>query len=86
MLGDDGGALRALARPVRLFAGTVIGTGRQWFSWIHIDDLLDVMSFVLDEATLAGPLNATAPTAVRHAELMATLAATLRGPLDGEHP
>jgi len=81
VLGADGGALPALARPVRLFAGTMMGTGRQWFSWIHIDDLLAVIAFVLDEATLAGPLNATAPTPVRHAELMATMAATLRRPL-----
>ena len=81
VLGGDGGALPALARPVRLYAGTVLGTGRQWFSWIHIDDLLEVVCFVLDEATLAGPLNATAPTPVRHAELMSALAATLRRPL-----
>lgn len=81
VLGGDGGALPALARPVRLFAGTVLGTGRQWFSWIHIDDLLGVVCFVLDEATLAGPLNVTAPTPVRHAELMAAMAATLRRPL-----
>jgi uncharacterized protein (TIGR01777 family) len=81
VLGAGGGALRALARPVRLFAGTVMGTGRQWFSWIHVDDLLAVIAFVLDEATLAGPLNATAPTPVRHAELMARIAAMLRRPL-----
>jgi hypothetical protein len=81
VLGGDGGALPALARPVRLYAGTGLGTGRQWFSWIHIDDLLGVICFVLDEATLAGPLNATAPTPVRHAELMAAMAATLRRPL-----
>jgi uncharacterized protein (TIGR01777 family) len=81
VLADDGGALPALARPVRLYAGTVLGTGRQWFSWIHIDDLLDVIAFVLAETTLAGPLNATAPTPVRHEELMAAMAATLRRPL-----
>jgi uncharacterized protein (TIGR01777 family) len=81
VLGADGGALPALARPVRLFAGTVLGTGNQWFSWIHVDDLLDAMLFVLDEATLAGPLNATAPTPVRHAELMTAIAATLHRPL-----
>ncbi len=81
VLSRDGGALRALARPVRLYAGTVLGTGRQWFSWIHIDDLLDVVCFVLDEATLAGPLNATAPTPVRNAELMAAMATALRRPL-----
>ncbi|RPI64264.1 MAG: DUF1731 domain-containing protein, partial [Lysobacterales bacterium] len=80
-LAGDGGALPALARPLRLFAGTMLGSGRQWFSWIHIDDLLDVVCFVLDEKSLAGPLNATAPTPVRHAELMAAMAATLRRPL-----
>jgi uncharacterized protein len=81
VLSSDGGALPALARPVRLLAGTLLGTGRQWFSWIHIDDLLEVISFVLAEATLAGPVNATAPVPVRHDELMATIAAALRRPL-----
>jgi uncharacterized protein (TIGR01777 family) len=81
VLSGDGGALPALARSVRLYAGTVLGAGRQWFSWIHIDDLLDVIAFVLAEATLAGPVNATAPTPVRHEELMAAMAATLRRPL-----
>lgn len=81
VLGGEGGALPALARPVRLFAGCVMGTGRQWFSWIHINDLLEVVLFVLDQKTLAGPINATAPVPVRHAELMATMATALRRPL-----
>jgi uncharacterized protein len=81
ILSGDGGALPALVRPVRLFAGTVMGTGRQWFSWIHIDDLLDVILFALDQETLAGPLNATAPNPVRHAELMTAIAAKLQRPL-----
>jgi uncharacterized protein (TIGR01777 family) len=81
VLAADGGALPALARPVRMFAGSVLGTGRQWFSWIHIDDLLDLIAFVLAEERLAGPVNATAPEPVRHEELMATVAATLRRPL-----
>jgi uncharacterized protein (TIGR01777 family) len=81
VLSGDGGALPALARPVRLLAGTWLGTGRQWFSWIHVDDLLDLISFVLAEKTLAGPVNATAPKPVRHEELMTTIASTLRRPL-----
>jgi uncharacterized protein len=81
VLSGDGGALPALARPMRLFAGTMLGTGQQWVSWIHIDDLLELLCFVLDEATLAGPVNATAPTPVRHSELMAAMAAKLRRPL-----
>jgi NAD dependent epimerase/dehydratase family enzyme len=58
-----------------------MGNGRQWFSWIHVDDLVNAVLFVLDQETLAGPLNATAPEPVRHAELMTTIAATLRRPL-----
>ena len=81
VLGGDGGALPALARPVRFYAGAVLGTGTQWFSWIHIDDLLEVACFVLDEQTLAGPVNATAPIPVRHAELMAAIASALHRPL-----
>lgn len=81
VLGVGGGALPALARPVRLFAGTIMGSGRQWFSWIHLDDLLRVVLFALDQETLAGPLNATAPGPVRHAELMQSIAATLHRPL-----
>lgn len=81
VLGDDGGALPALARPVKAFAGAGMGTGRQWFSWIHVDDLVEAVLFVLDQETLAGPLNATAPQAVRHDELMASMAARLHRPL-----
>jgi NAD dependent epimerase/dehydratase family enzyme len=46
-----------------------------------LDDLVDLMLFVLDEATLVGPINATAPAPVRHAELMAAIAAAVRRPL-----
>ena len=81
VLGRDGGALPSLARPVRLFAGAVLGSGRQWFSWIHIDDLLELVRFVLDERTLAGPLNATAPAPAPHAEVMTAIAAALGRPL-----
>lgn len=80
VLARDGGALPALARPVRLFAGTVLGTGRQWFSWIHLDDALALVELALTRA-LAGPLNATAPTPVRYAELMAALGAALHRPI-----
>jgi uncharacterized protein (TIGR01777 family) len=81
VLGHDGGALPALARPVRLFAGAVMGSGRQWFSWIHVDDMVNVALFALDQEVLAGPINATAPEPVRHAELMAGIARVLHRPL-----
>lgn len=81
VLGRDGGALPQLARPVRLFAGTVLGSGRQWLSWIHLDDLLALLLFLIEQRTCAGPINATAPEPVRYAQFMATLAATLQRPL-----
>lgn len=77
VLGAGGGALPALARPVRLGLGMRLGSGAQWVSWIHVDDLLELVLFVLDQETLGGPLNAAAPGAVTHAELMAAIARTL---------
>ena len=80
VLGRDGGALAALARPARLGLGVIFGTGAQWVSWIHLHDLLELMLFVLDQETLAGPVNATAPTPLRQAELAEAIAAALRVP------
>lgn len=77
VLGRDGGALPALARPARLGVTAIMGSGKQWVSWIHIEDLIALMSFVLDEETLAGPVNATAPAPVRSAELMDAIATAL---------
>jgi uncharacterized protein (TIGR01777 family) len=81
VLGRDGGALPQYALPIRLYAGTVLGSGRQWLSWIHIDDLVQLVLFVLDTRTLTGALNATAPEPVRNADFYAALAATLKRPL-----
>ncbi|HZF27990.1 MAG TPA: TIGR01777 family oxidoreductase [Gammaproteobacteria bacterium] len=77
VLGADGGALPALALPVRLRCGAILGTGKQWVSWIAIEDLLELVLFVLDQETLAGPVNATAPEPVTHGELMRAIAAAL---------
>jgi uncharacterized protein (TIGR01777 family) len=81
VLGRDGGALPQYALPIRFYAGTVLGSGRQWLSWIHIDDLLALVLFVLDRRMLTGALNATSPAPVRSADFMATLATTLKRPL-----
>ncbi len=77
VLGSDGGALPSLARPVRLHAGVPLGSGAQWFSWIHRDDLLELIAFVLERGDMVGALNATAPNPVRHIELMRSIAAVL---------
>lgn len=75
-----GGTLRLL-RP--LFAaglGGRLGSGRQWLSWIGIDDLLDIYYRAVYDARLAGPINAVAPNPVRNSDYTEALAATLRRP------
>jgi uncharacterized protein (TIGR01777 family) len=80
VLARDGGALPALARPFRLFAGGPIGDGRAWQPWIHLADEVGLLLLALDDARARGPLNAVAPAPVRQAELAATLARVLRRP------
>jgi hypothetical protein len=80
VLSPAGGALAALARPVRWFVGGPIGDGRQVVSWIHIRDAARALSFALEHAALRGPMNVTAPTACTNAELTAALGRALRRP------
>ena len=72
--------LAVLALPVRLGFGGRYGDGRQWFSWIHLDDLVRVYRRAIDDAGLAGPVNATSPTPCRQVELAAVLARVLHRP------
>lgn len=77
-LGAGGGALAKILPPFRLGLGGIVGTGRQWLSWIHVDDLVGIYLRAIDGAE--GPLNATAPNPVTNAELTRTLGAALRRP------
>jgi uncharacterized protein len=81
VLARDGGALPSLARPVRLGLGAILGSGRQWMSWIHIDDVLRLFEFALGNPALRGAVNAVAPVAVTQAQFQRELARTLRRPL-----
>ncbi len=80
VLARDGGALPALARPFRLFAGGPLGDGQAWQPWIHLDDELGLLLLALDDPRAIGPINAVAPAPVRQAELARTLARVLRRP------
>jgi uncharacterized protein len=81
VLGRDGGALPQLAMAVRLGCGAVLGSGRQWVSWIHIDDLVRLFEFALDTPGLRGAVNAVAGNPVTHRVFQQELAAVLRRPL-----
>jgi uncharacterized protein (TIGR01777 family) len=77
-LGTDGGALAKLLPPFRLGLGGVVGNGRQWYSWIHIDDVVGIYLAVLDRGD--GAYNATAPNPVTNAEFTHGIARTLHRP------
>ncbi|MBE9186678.1 TIGR01777 family protein [Microcoleus sp. LEGE 07076] len=75
-----GGALAKMLPPFKLFAGGPIGTGKQWFSWIHRDDVVDLILYALQNPQVEGVLNATAPNPVRMNELCQTLGEVLSRP------
>jgi uncharacterized protein len=81
VLGTDGGALPALARAVRCGFGTVLGSGKQWVSWIHIDDLIRLFEFALDTPGLRGALNAVSSNPVTQRAFQRAMAEALHRPL-----
>jgi uncharacterized protein len=83
MVLGHGGALAKLLPPFRLGAGGRLGSGRQWMSWIHIDDAVSLILFALENAAgvpLSGSINATAPHPVTNDEFTRRLAAALHRP------
>ncbi|HKB04503.1 MAG TPA: TIGR01777 family oxidoreductase [Gemmataceae bacterium] len=80
VLANDGGALPQLVRPFRWFLGGRIGSGRQWVSWIHVDDLAGLFLLALDLPDARGALNGTAPEPVTNWGFCQTLAKVLRRP------
>jgi len=81
VLAREGGALPKLALPLRCFAGTVLGSGRQGFSWIHIEDLVQLVLESIGNPAFAGPLNATAPHPCSQGAFTRLLAKRLHRPL-----
>lgn len=61
VLDSHGGALKKLLLPFRLFLGGPVGNGKQWISWIHVADLVELTVFAMSNSRVAGPINATAP-------------------------
>lgn len=80
VLGPDGGALEQMITPFKLGVGGPVAGGRQWMSWVHVDDLVGIYQLALDNADAKGPINGTAPEPVTNKEFSKTLAATLHRP------
>ena len=80
VLDKDGGALAKMLPPFKLFAGGPLGSGRQWFSWIHRDDLVNLIVEALKRPDIEGTFNATAPNPVRMNQFCQTLGEVMNRP------
>jgi len=80
VLAQEGGALAKMKEPASYYAGAAFGSGKQWQSWIHIDDLTGIYKHVL-ENELEGIFNAVAPNPVTNKELVKCLTEKLEKPL-----
>jgi len=69
VLGRRGGALQQMLPIYRAWLGAPLGNGRQWFPWVHEQDLVDIFLFLIDRPDAAGPFNCSAPHPVRNSEM-----------------
>lgn len=81
VLGKDGGALSRMIPAFNNYAGSALGSGKQWFPWIHEKDIFRILTFVMGNEDIDGPINCTAPNPVTNADFARSLAGVLRKPL-----
>lgn len=81
VLDKDGGALPTLAKPIKLFVGSPIGTGKQWIPWIHRGDVVDMYLLGIENKNLSGVYNMVAPNPVTNKQLTQAVAKQLHKPL-----
>jgi len=80
VLGESGGALKQMLPPFKLGVGGPIGSGKQWFSWVHLRDLVGLLVRAVSDEALSGAVNGTSPNPVTNRELTRTLGRVLRRP------
>jgi uncharacterized protein (TIGR01777 family) len=80
VLGKSGGLFPLMSLPVRLFVGGRLGTGQQAMPWIHLDDWVNAVSFLLKSENARGAYNLIAPQPINNADFMRTVAKTLKRP------
>lgn len=80
VLDRNEGALKKMLLPFRLLFGGPLGSGKQWFSWIHIDELSDIYIRVLDDNSFQGAINGTSPNPVKMGTFADTLGEVMKRP------
>lgn len=80
VLSGEGGAFPRMALPFRLFAGGPLGSGKQYFPWIHVDDEVAAIRYLLSSETASGPYNLTAPDPLTNRDFVRLLGRTMRRP------
>jgi uncharacterized protein (TIGR01777 family) len=80
VLGEKGGALGQMTPLFKKYIGGPIGSGKQWFSWVHIKDLAEAFAFLLKHPEISGPVNVCAPNPVRNKDLAKALGKVLHRP------
>ncbi|MGD2177468.1 MAG: TIGR01777 family oxidoreductase [Anaerolineae bacterium] len=80
VLSTQGGVFPLMALPFRFFVGGPLGSGRQWFPWIHIEDQVRAIRFLIEDKAAVGPFNLTAPETVTSTEFSRALGRVMRRP------
>ncbi|HET7578830.1 MAG TPA: TIGR01777 family oxidoreductase [Bacillales bacterium] len=80
ILGTDEGALPQMILPYKFGAGGTVGSGKQWLSWVHIDDVVGMIRFAIETREMSGPLNVTAPEPKRMKAFGKTIGEVLNRP------
>jgi uncharacterized protein (TIGR01777 family) len=80
VLGKGGGALSKMLLPFKIGLGGRIGQGKQWMSWIHLDDLIGIILYCIDNENLKGAINGTSPNPVTNQIFTKTLGSVLKRP------
>ena len=80
VLGKNGGALTKMLPPFKMALGGPIGNGKQWMSWIHMDDIVGMIRFAIENETINGAINGTAPTPVTNKDFSKSLGRAVKRP------
>jgi hypothetical protein len=80
VLGKNGGALSKMLPPFKMALGGPMGSGQQWMSWVHMDDLVNAIVYALETPSINGPINGTAPNPVTNKAFSKALGSALNRP------